>query len=449
MSKKISRRDFLKVSGAGLAGAGMAGLGGYSAVAEAKPKAAAIVTAKEVYLPKPKGPRVVVIGGGTGGLTIAKYLKKENSKFDVVLVEKRSMYTSCFSSNLWYADVINLEFLAHSFLDAAKNGGYTFFNATCTGMDRNARKVHTDQGEIAYDYLVLAPGIDYDYARIGIADPETEYRLRTEYPAGWTMGTEHVSIKRKLQNFKGGIFVQTVPSGNFRCKPAPYERTCMIASHFKKHNIKGKVLVLDNNPDIAVKKEGFHAAFDELYKDYVEYVPSVSITGVDVDARTINTEFDSYTFDDAAIYPGIRASRLIEVAGLVDPKSPQKEANINVLKYHIPGDERVYVIGDSRPMAFPKSASLANSEGKYVARVIAAHEADKVIDWTSPDSTCYSMVNVEPNEAISMWVAFNYDKQARTFSPDEEGTGTDEKRDAAKGAATLDWAQGIYSDLFG
>ena len=442
--KKITRRDFVKLSGAAIATASFSGA---PVLAEAKPRSTVLGKA---YLPKAKGPRVVVVGAGTAGLTIAKYLKKENPKFDVVMVEKRAMYSSCFSSNLWYADVINLEFLAgHSFLDAAKNGGYTFFNATCIGADRAGRKLITDQGEIAYDYLVLAPGIDYDYERIGIKDPETEYRLRTEFPAGWMMGDEHVSIKRKLQNFKGGVFVQTVPGGNFRCKPAPYERICMIASYFKKHNIKGKVLVLDNNPDIAVKKAGFHAAFDELYKDYVEYVPSINITGVDADSKTIHTEFDSYTFDDAAIYPGVRASRLIETVGLMDAKSPQKEARIDLLKYHVPGDERVYVTGDSRPMGFPKSAHLANSEGKYVAKVIAAHAAGKEIDWTSPASLCYSMVNADPQEAISMWVSFNYDPQSKAFSPAKESTGTDEKRDATKGAATLDWAQILYGDLFG
>lgn len=441
---KLSRRGFIKLSGAALAAGAV---GGLPSMAEAAPKG--VSAGKKAYLPKAKGPRVVVVGGGVSGLTIAKYLKQENPKFDVVLVEKRALYTSCFSSNLWYADIIDLEFLTHSFLDAAKDGGYIFFNATCIGVDRAGRKVHTDQGEIAYDYLVLAPGIDYDYARIGVNDPETEYRLRTEYPAGFMMGTEHVSIKRKIQNFKGGIFVQTVPGGNFRCKPAPYERTCMIASYFKKHKIKGKVLVLDNNPDIAVKKAGFQAAFDELYKDYVEYVPSVNITGVDADTKTIRTEFDSYTFDEAAIYPGVRASRLIEAAGVMDAKSPQKEARIDVLKYHVPGDPRVYVTGDSRPMGFPKSAHLANSEGKYVAKVIAAHEAGRDLTWASPASLCYSMVNTEPKEAISMWVSFNYDSNAKTFSPAKESTGTDEKRDVAKGAATLDWAKALYGDLFG
>lgn len=444
MSKKITRRDFVKLSGAAVAAAS---LGGIPAISEARPKS---VSLGKAYLPKAKGPRVVVVGAGTAGLTIAKYLKKENPKFDVVMVEKRAMYSSCFSSNLWYADVINLEFLAnHSFLDAAKNGGYTFFNATCTGADRRGRKLVTDQGEIAYDYLVLTPGIDYDYAKIGVNDPETEYRLRTEYPAGWALGTEHVTLKRKIQNFKGGVFIQTVPSGNYRCLPAPYERACMIASVFKKNNIKGKVLVLDHNPDITIKKNGFHAAFDELYKDIIEYVPSVEIKSVDVGKKTLTTEFDTYQFDDAAIYPNIRGSRLLETLGVMDPKSLQKEARIDVLKYNVIGDEHVYVAGDSRPMPFSKSANTSNTEGKFVAKVIAAHAAGKQMDWVSPTTTCYSMVNAGPNEAISVDARYAYDAEKQEFSFSKKDTKMFEDRSTEQGKAALDWAQGLYSDLFG
>ena len=134
-------------------------------------------------LPHARSPRVVVVGAGTAGLTIAKYLKRENPKFDVVVVEKRDMYASCFSSNLWYDDLVNLEFLAaHSFLDAAKENGYMFFNATCIGLDRSVRKVYTNQGYINYEFLVLTPGIDYDYSRIGVTDIDTEMTLRIDYP---------------------------------------------------------------------------------------------------------------------------------------------------------------------------------------------------------------------------------------------------------------------------
>ncbi len=441
---KLSRRNFFKMSGAAtLLAAGTGTLGPIPAGAATL----MIGNGTKANLPKAKGPRLVIVGAGTSGLTIAKYAKMTYPKFDVVLVEKRDMYSSCFSSNLLYADLVSLEFLAnHSFLDAARHGQYIFFNATCTGLDRSSRKLITNMGEINYDYLVLAPGIDYDYSRIGVNDIEAETLLRNNYPAGWIMPTEHISIRNKVRTFNGGLFVQTVPSGNYRCLPAPYERACMIAAYFKKHKIKGKVLVLDFSPDITIKARGFHAAFDELYKDYIQYEPSTDIKNVDVINKTINTEFDSYQFDDAAIYPGVRGARIIENFGLLDPRSTQKEAHIDAFKYNIIGDEHVYVTGDSRPMGYSKSANTANTEGKYVAKLIAAHVQGKTVDWESPRTLCFSMVNAAPMEAISVDARYSYDPEKQSF--DFSNTKLDENRDHSKGLAALAWAQGIYSDLF-
>lgn len=444
-NSKLTRRDFFKLSG--LAATSLALGASALGVVDAEARTMAINTKTKAPLPKAKGPRLVIVGAGTSGLTIAKYAKKAYPKFDVVMVEKRDMYSSCFASNLWYADLIDLGFLAnHSFLDAAKNNNYIFFNATCTGLDRTSRKLLTNQGEINYDYLVLAPGIDYDYSRIGVKDPETEFALRTNYPAGWTMPTEHITIRDKIHGFDGGTFIQTVPGGNYRCLPAPYERACMIASYFKKNNIRGKVLVLDHNADITIKAKGFHAAFDELFKDYIEYHPSSAIKRVDLNKKTLNTEFTSFQFDDAAIYPGVRASRLIETFGLVDPASNQKEAHIDPFKYNIIGDEHVYVAGDSRPMPFSKSANTANSEGQYVAKVLAAHAQGKKINWESPHTTCYSVVNASPMEAISVDAAYAYDAKNKSFGFTDVKMLED--RDTAKGRATLEWAEGLYRDMF-
>lgn len=450
MAETNSRRNFLKMGGAVMAAStagGMAALSGNAMAAPARKSAGG--GRMMANLPKAKGPRLVIVGGGTAGLTIAKYAKKEYPNFDVVLVEKRDMYSSCFSSNLWYAGLIDLEFLAgHSFLDAARNNGYVYFNATVTGLDRASRTLVTGEGDIKYDFLVVAPGISYDYEKIGVKDAETMTALRQTFPGGFISPTEHVTIRRKVQEFEGGVFVQTVPGGNYRCLPGPYERACMIASVIKKNKIKGKVLVLDANPDITIKKDGFHAAFNELYKGIIEYKPSSAVTGVDVEKKVIKTEFDTVSFDDAAIYSNIRASTLIEQLGLMDPKSPQKEAAIDQLRYSIKGDDRVFVAGDSRPHPYSKSANTANTEGKYVAKVLAARAQGREFAWYSPRTICYSMVNANPMEAISVDAGYVLNKEGTAVSGFSPDTKTYENRDAAKGQATLEWARGIYRDMF-
>jgi NADH dehydrogenase FAD-containing subunit len=447
---KISRRRFLKISGAAAttAGIGLSGLGGTdSSHAAAAPAQSHPRLDAQADLPKTKGQRAVVVGGGWSGLTVAKYLKKALPEMDVVLVEKNAMFMSCPMSNLWLTGLVDLEFLSHSYLDAARNNGYLFFNATVVDLDRGSRKLYTDQGSIQYDYLVLSPGIDYNYASIGVQDLADEYALRSHFPAGFMPGSEHVSLRNKLLDFDGGEFLLTVPAGNYRCLPGPYERACLIASYFKREKIKGKVILLDANPDVTIKKDGFHAAFDELYKDTIEYHTSFEISGVDVGKKQVKSEFGEVSFVDAAIYPKVRASRLIETMGLVDPASMQKEARIDPLTYNVIGDERVYVAGDARPMPFSKSGNTANSEAKFVAQIIAARAKGKPAPaWKSPNTVCFSMVNGDPMESISVDAHYAYNAKDKSFAFDQ--VKMFEKRDAARGAATLDWARGLYRDMF-
>ncbi len=359
-----------------------------------------IIVDQQAELPTPSGLRAVVVGGGWGGLTIAKHLKMHSPELDVVLVERRAVFISCPISNLWLADVVDYDFITHSFLDAARNNNYTFFNATVLDVDREIRRVFTEKGHIDYDYLVLSPGIDYDYDAIGVHDPDQKHALMANFPAAFKPGSEHLTLKRKVDNFEKGLFLLTVPSGNYRCMPAPYERACMIASVFKRKKLSAKVVLLDFNHDIKIKAEGFHAAFDELYKDYIEYYPSITVVGVDVENKTVIDEFDDYTFDDAAIYPRIRGARLIETLGLVNDASPQMEARINQYRNNIIDDERVYVIGDSRSTGYSKSGSTAQAEARFVAKVIAARIKGEEIAWESPYTSCYSMVSADPMEAI-------------------------------------------------
>lgn len=397
-------------------------------------------------IPDAKGPRIVVVGGGWAGLTMAKYLKRENPRFDVVLLDRNDHFVSFPISNLWLADEVPLDFLTHSYVDAARNHGYLFLHAAAVDLDRVGKRLITTVGSIRYDYLVLAPGIDYDYQKIGVEDPEQEARLRQLYPAGFNSASEILAIKRKLHGFTGGTLVLTVPTGNYRCMGAPYERCCLAAALFKRRNVAAKILMLDMNPGIRIKADGFSRAFENLYGDIVHYQAGAEINGVDLDARELTTDFDSYAFDDAIIYPPIRASRLLERMGLHDPASPQKEARIDRFRYHYIDDESIYVVGDARSQPFSKSGNTAVTESKYVAEVIHAHADGREVPWRSPQTMCFSGVRLDPLEAMSISADYRFDRQEQRFAFDK--VSVNESWSAEGGRQGLEWAKAMYQDLF-
>jgi NADH dehydrogenase FAD-containing subunit len=448
---KFSRRRFLQASGALLAGNAMYATS--AAAAAIEPKDAEMQTApalqkllRRAAVPLAKGARVVVVGGGWSGLTMAKYLRRFNPAFDVILIDQQSAFVSFPVSNAWLADQVSLDFLSHSFFDAANNNDYHFMQATVLGFDRESRQVYTDRGYLDYEYLVLAPGIEYDYSRIGVEDTEAQTRLFHRYPGGFVTSSELLTIKNKINQFPGGIFLLNVPDGDYRCTAAPYERACMIAAIFKRRRVRAKILLLDMNSEIRIKKTGFTRAYEQLYADYIEYLPSSLISSVDIDGLKVETEFDEYPFDDAIIYPPVRASRLIEEAGIMDKYSPQKAANTDPFRYHLIGDERVYVTGDSRSQPFSKGGHTAHSEAQYVAEVIAAHALDRDVHWRSPQTMCFSAVDIEPLRAMSIITYYKFDQRTELFAFDR--THLIEEWDTQGGQASLAWAEGMYRDMF-
>lgn len=457
MKSSFSRRNLLNLAARGLTSLGMAstalGLSGCqreTGQAQTKGediKPVAQATTKMARLPKAKGPRVIIVGGGIAGLSLAKYIKKANTQFDVVLLDRRNSFNGFTGSNLWCVSGLPMEKLAaYSHLEAAAAHDYWFLHATCIGLEKDKRQLITDQGVVQYDYLVFAPGIDYDYGKIGVTDLEQEFVCRHQYPGGFVHPMEYVNLRHKIQQFKKGVFIQTVPTGNYRCSQAPYERACLMASYFKEHKIKAKIIILDGNPDVTITKDGFHAAFSELYKDFIEYVPSSKITGIDLEKKEIETEFDNYAFDDASIYPNIRGSQLLEDLGLVDENSLQKEANIHPAKYHIPDDKRIYVIGDARPTPLSKSANVAYTEAKYVANLIAANESGKEIAWESPNILCYAMITHNPVLGISLDTLYQYNEKEKQFSFGR--VLTNEKRSVENAEKGFKWADDLFQDIF-
>lgn len=448
----MNRRDILKYS---LVSAAAATFATSASASESKETVVANVgVGSPAPLPEATGPRVVIVGGGWSGLSVAKYTKKFAPNADVVLVERRSEFVSCPVSNLYVVGQVSLEFLTHDYLQAARENKYSFFNATAVGVDKTNKILKTSNGDIKYDYLVLAPGIDYNYAPWGV-DLATEQRLRTEYPAAFIPGSEHMTLKNKVQNFKGGNFILTVPGGNYRCLPAPYERACLIADYFKKHKIKGKVLLLDENADITIKKEGFQSAFNEMYKDYIHYVPSAKIMSVDLDKKTVvaGEMEDTYTFTDAAFYPHVRGGKLLEVCGVAQDTAFNKmEGNIDPFTYEVIGAENknIFVSGDARPMGYSKSGNTANTEGHYLGQLIAQRIKDgKDISWVSPLTVCYSSVSSKPDRAISIRAQYKFEgKTLAGFTNVELSEQWKGKVGIENGKLLDTWAKRLYADMF-
>jgi sulfide dehydrogenase [flavocytochrome c] flavoprotein chain len=449
----MNRRDLLKLAGVATASTVMTGCTASNENAQTAHMDTmdGILGSKAPLPTNGTKERVVVVGGGWSGLSVAKRLKKYMPDLDVVLIEKRAHFVSCPISNLWLVDAVDLEFLTHSYIDAAKSNGYTFFNATVYNVDKKAKVVLTNEGTVNYDYLVLAPGIDYDYSGWTKGDADLEYELRTKYPAGFMLHSEHQTIKEKLENFEGGNFILTVPGGNYRCLPAPYERACLIAEYFKKNEIEGKVLLLDENADITIKKKGFHSAFDEMYKDYIQYVPNAKIEKFDLKNKKVETEFDEYEFADAAFYPHVRGNKLLEVAGVAKDAINKGEADIDPFTYQVKGEPYIFCSGDVRPMGFSKSGNTSNSEGDVVAKVITNRIQGKKDEWKSPHTTCYSAVAVQPKiTAISVNADYAWSKSNKVFGFSNASTMENwhGKTGVDTGKGLVEWAKGMYRDMF-
>ncbi len=437
----ITRRELIKNTG--LAALSVASISNLAFAA------AETIVKKEAMLPSPKGNRVVVAGGGWAGLTVAKYLKKENPNIEVVLIEKRPNFFSCPISNPWLAGLVNLDFIQHDYNQPAAKYGYRFINTTILGIERDKKRVYTPSGYIEYNYLVLAPGVRYNYAAWFGDNKDLINYSKTNYPSAFIPGSEHIALKRKIWDFEEGDFVITVPPGAYRCPPAPYERAAMIAYVFKKNKVDGRVIILDPKEDIAPKGPGFRQAYDELFLGIVEYVPKASIKEVDPINKVIKTTAGDFKFADANLNPPQQAGDLVWMADLIAKDKDGKPtgwADQDPLTFQAKTDPNVFLVGDVvSGVPYPKSGHMANSQGKIVAKIIANRIAGKDYKPTLPENVCYSMVNGEPQEAIVISVTYEYNDKEKKINPKPKVTN---ERSKALGDATYEWARAIYRDMF-
>lgn len=378
--------------------------------------APAAIHSKTQLLPRRgKGPRIVVCGGGWGGLTAARYVRELIPTADVVLLERNPTFWSGPMSNKWLIDIVDTDFVQHDMLGPAAKYGYTLINTAVTGIERDTKTVRTAHGVIDYDYLILSGGIRDAYDVWFDGDAETVAYTRQHFPNAYIPNAEMFALKRKFKEFKGGTIVMTMPPPPHRCPPSPYERACLMAWHIKTNKIPGKIIILDPKPKIAPIGEGYRAAFEELYPDIITHVPMAVVREVDPYKKHIKTAAGDFDFDHAVLMPPHQAADMVWYADLIG-KGPDGKptgwADIHPRLFTATGDDDVYVVGDSMGFIsdqfghYPKSGHVAHAVAKIVARNLAERVAGKEVVPVLPDNLCYMMVNGDPQEEIS--VKFEY-----------------------------------------
>ncbi|MGE0312174.1 MAG: FAD-dependent oxidoreductase [Lautropia sp.] len=406
----------------------------------------------ELLARTPGRKRVLVLGGGWGGLTAARYVREALPQVDVVLLERNPVFWSCPLSNKWLIDVVDTGFLVHDYLNPSQRHGYTFVQTEITGIDRAARIVTTAQGRIDYDWLIVSGGIRYDFEAWFGNDRKAIDHTRTQFPTAYIPSAEHMRVKRKIHAFQGGTFVMTLPPPPHRCPPSPYERACLMAWSFKQRRIPAKIVILDPKPRIAPITIGFRDAFEELYKDIIEYVPNAKVQSVDPFAKSISTTAGDVKFDDAFLMTPHQAADLVWKADLIG-KTPDGKptgwAAVDPIFYNVKDDPQVFVIGDSVGAVspkfghYPKSGHVANRMAKSVAQYIAQQARGEAMKPVIIDNLCYMLVNNSPREAISVQFDYQIGEDGVLIQKQIDVNDRDEKN----WQEDLKWAALMYQDF--
>ncbi|MGY3617033.1 FCSD flavin-binding domain-containing protein [Bradyrhizobium sp. USDA 10063] len=378
--KSPTRREFGCLMGATV----LAGLGPRLAAGEAKA-------------------RVVVVGGGIGGATAAKYLAASSARMiEVTLVEPKPNYATCFFSNLYLAGLRSFESLTHGYEMLSQRYGVKIIHDSVVAIDPVAKTVGLKGGsKLAYDRAVVAPGVAFKYEAIEGYDEAATQAI----PHAWNAGPQTKLLRRQLESMEdGGVFVLVAPPNPFRCPPAPYERASLIAYYFKQHKPHSKILILDAK-DSFNAQDLFLDAWDRHYRGMIEWLPAQftgGIEAIDVKERSIKTASGTFNAAVANIIPPQMAGQLVHKIGLVDQSG---WCPIDPMTFESKLQPEIHIVGDATSAGdMPKSAFVANSQAKVCAFAIA--EALTGSEHVPPHlfNTCYTFLS--PDDAVSNAVSF-------------------------------------------
>jgi sulfide dehydrogenase [flavocytochrome c] flavoprotein subunit len=399
----LKRRDFIRLIGG--AGAGLSAAG-WTTLAAADSKTRTRVTTSTTALAVPtnigvKG-KVVVIGGGMAGATVAKYLRMwGGTGVDVTLIERESAYTSSIMSNLVLNGQRTIQSLQYGYGTLANRYGIHMVQGEVVSIDPTGRVVTLRGGaRVEYDRLVIAPGIDFDTVT-GLESAAAQAKV----PHAWKAGQQTTDLRNMITAMpaKKGVFVMSIPAAPYRCPPGPYERACVVADWLNRNKPGSKVIVLDANPQIMAEPHAFTEGF-ALHG--IEYHPKAAVVSVDATNMSVLTNIGSVSANVINIIPPHKAGKIVIDAGLANVGG--RWAGVDVRSYESTTAPNIHVIGDASSTTQPKAGHIGNQEAKVCADAIVRLLAGKEPDQSPvTNSSCYSPITAD----TASWLTnvFGYD----------------------------------------
>ncbi len=363
--------------------------------------------------------KVVVIGGGMAGTTVAKFLRLwGGTAMDVTLVEPNASYYSNIFSNMILTEERTLAQLTYNYNNLTTKHGVKVKNFAATLIDPIAKTVTLSNGQVlSYDRLVLAPGIDFEALPMAGTDAN-----KSKFVHAWKAGAQTTSLKDQIAAMsKSDTFILTIPPKPYRCPPGPYERACVVADYLKRKKGGGKVLILDANSGIQAEPVNFANAFNNTHKGQITYVPNANISAIDANTMTVQTNLGSFKGKVINAIPTHKAGNLITQSGLgLANAGGGKWAGVNVLTYESTAVPFIHIIGDSSATTQPKAGHIANAEAKVCADAIIQLLSGGVVN-PSPvtNSACFTPITSTTASWLS--VMFRYDPVTQTMVPSGNG----------------------------
>jgi len=382
------------------------------------------------------GRRVVVIGGGWGGATAAKYIRLADPSIEVILLEPNKEFVSCPFSNLVLSGIRPLSSLTFGY-DGLRRHGVNVMHEAATAIEPDQKRVKIAAGYLQYDRLVVSPGIDFLWEQVDGLPAAKETVLHA-----WKAGPQTAELARQLQSMPdGGVFVLSVPLVAYRCPPGPYERVCQVAWYLTHNKPRSKLIVLDANKNIVSKTGLFQAAW-KAYPN-IDYRPASRVEKIDPSTREVTTEIgDKVKYDVVNLIPPQRAGAIAVQADLVG--ADKRWCEVSHLTYESVKHRGIHVIGDSTiGLPVPKSGNIANAMGKICAIAVVHLLNGKEVPPMPPGNTCYSWVS--DREAIAVVNSYRIEN-GKVVQIEQKLT---PGQSAAVAQNAIGWATSIWQDILG